>query len=191
MPPSSHHNTHAHTYKRARARAHTRTHTRKHIRTHTRTHKHTYTCIQERKEEMLLRSLGKSERGGQGSLYYVDVEVTDLIPKSGVRLTRASGRMIFEVFDDLVPNVARLFADMVELLAVGHAVYECGNNEMGFRCVWNKLDRKLDEAAMAVRSFVRSFVLSFVRSFVFDDVALLLLLLLLGDDDEDDDDDDR
>eukprot|EP00750_Incisomonas_marina_P028394 INCI67.1.p1 GENE.INCI67.1~~INCI67.1.p1 ORF type:complete len:364 (+),score=64.95 INCI67.1:277-1368(+) len=107
--------------------------------------------IEERKKEMLLRSLGKSEKG-RGSLHYLDVEVTDLIPTSGVRIVRASGRMIFEIFDDIVPNLARVFTDMVQLIAEGQVVYECGNNDMGFRCVWNQHDQKLDEAAMDVRS---------------------------------------
>ena len=106
--------------------------------------------IEARKHEMLLRSLGKSER--RGSLHYVDIEITDLIPKSGLRLTRATGRMIFELFDDIVPNVTRMFVDMCRFIADSKLTYELGNNEMGFRCVWNQLDKKLDETAMLDRS---------------------------------------
>lgn len=98
---------------------------------------------------MLLRSLGKAD--AKGSLCYIDIEVTDLIPKSGVRVMRANGRMIVELFDDLVPNVTRLFTDMVDLIADQHLIYECGNNEVGYRCVWNQFNQKLDEAAMSVR----------------------------------------
>ena len=102
---------------------------------------------------MLLRSLGKSEEP-KGSLYYVDVEVTDFIPNSGIRLVRANGRLIFELFDDIVPNVTRVFKEMVEFISENKIVYECGNNEGGFRCVWNQLDQKLDEQAMSVSASV-------------------------------------
>jgi hypothetical protein len=121
--------------------------------------------IEARKKEMLLRSFGQSEKQG-GSQWFVDVEVTDLIPKSGNRIVRASGRFIFEIFDDLVPNVARVFVEMVEGLAAGQIVYECSNNEMGSRCVWNMLDQKLDEAAMAVRACVRGVFLVVPRFFL-------------------------
>ncbi len=104
----------------------------------------------------MLRCVGKSEDVPPGSslFVFVDVDCTDLIPKSAVRMKRASGRFIFELFSDLVPNVTSLFADMVRLIAEKKLVYECGNNEPGFRCVWNQYDQKLDEAAQRVGGWV-------------------------------------
>ena len=135
--------------------------------------------IEERKKYYLQRSLGRDEEGNptvKGSLHYVDVEVWDNIPKSGLRIKRANGRFIFELFDDVVPNVTKLFVEVIEMVSSGKMKYKCVSNELGYRCIWAQHSERLDETAMAVRLSVL-LVLAFVVV-VFTCVLLCSILLV-------------